>query len=546
MAEQEIARIARAALADHGCLRAAIAHRTGVVAVGEASVGDRDLLGAPRAGLRRLQAGDRHAQADGADLEEGALRRRRGLDRPGGVDGRPNSERRATVRCVSTTPTPTTLFRARPRRAGSRRRAARSTRRACCATGRAASAAPIGGLRSCSGSSGCSSSSSCSSRCQVRLRHDRADDGRLGRRLHAALGLAVRGALRRCCSSCTSSATRCGCAARASRRRDRVHPVPRRRDRHAREAARRLRRGQGRPRRARCSARSARPSCSRSASDRTPTCCAAAAYTGFLLNLFNLLPIVPLDGGRAMARLHPPLWIAGIAGLAALVIWHPNAILILILFLGGMEAWKRLRAWRWARGVLRHTKHQRIAVGAYLGLAARSSSAWPSRTSRVGSEPCADACRRDRPRTTMALQPSAPGGRRHADRRRAAAAIASGRGAPAWRRRVRQTARPRGAGVLSATPEGVAPTGPAPRSRPPSTSTGCHGCAAGTGRHRCRSRARDVDPATLLPVRSSMDVRNGSRSFTFALADGRGTRCRTAPAAPRAWRPSAASRPCRR
>jgi molybdopterin synthase catalytic subunit len=39
MAEQEIARIARAALADHGCLRAAVAHRTGVVAVGEASVG---------------------------------------------------------------------------------------------------------------------------------------------------------------------------------------------------------------------------------------------------------------------------------------------------------------------------------------------------------------------------------------------------------------------------------------------------------------------------------------------------------------------------
>jgi molybdopterin synthase catalytic subunit len=39
MAEQEIARIARAALADHGCLRAAIWHRTGVVRVGEASVG---------------------------------------------------------------------------------------------------------------------------------------------------------------------------------------------------------------------------------------------------------------------------------------------------------------------------------------------------------------------------------------------------------------------------------------------------------------------------------------------------------------------------
>ena len=39
MAEREIARIARAVVAEHGCLRAAIWHRTGVVAVGEASVG---------------------------------------------------------------------------------------------------------------------------------------------------------------------------------------------------------------------------------------------------------------------------------------------------------------------------------------------------------------------------------------------------------------------------------------------------------------------------------------------------------------------------
>jgi molybdopterin converting factor subunit 1 len=38
MAEQEILRIARAAVAEHDCLRAAIWHRTGVVEVGEASV----------------------------------------------------------------------------------------------------------------------------------------------------------------------------------------------------------------------------------------------------------------------------------------------------------------------------------------------------------------------------------------------------------------------------------------------------------------------------------------------------------------------------
>ena len=53
----------------------------------------------------------------------------------------------------------------------------------------------------------------------------------------------------------------------------------------------------------------------------------AAAHTGFLLNLFNLLPIVPLDGGRAMAAIHPSLWIAGLAGLAVLLVFSPNAIL---------------------------------------------------------------------------------------------------------------------------------------------------------------------------------------------------------------------------
>ena len=41
----------------------------------------------------------------------------------------------------------------------------------------------------------------------------------------------------------------------------------------------------------------------------------ALAYLGFFLNLFNLMPVVPLDGGRAMAALSPVVWIAGLAGL---------------------------------------------------------------------------------------------------------------------------------------------------------------------------------------------------------------------------------------
>ncbi len=146
-------------------------------------------------------------------------------------------------------------------------------------------------------------------------------------------------------------------------------------DRHARTAARRLRRGQGRPRGA--GARHARRGgrARASASTRTPTCCCAAArHTGFLLNLFNLLPIVPLDGGRAMAAIHPALWIAGIAGLAALLIVAPNAILILILVLGGREAWLR---WRTRNGRLRtrattpSPAAQRVLIAVvYIGLAA--------------------------------------------------------------------------------------------------------------------------------------------------------------------------------
>jgi Zn-dependent protease len=38
----------------------------------------------------------------------------------------------------------------------------------------------------------------------------------------------------------------------------------------------------------------------------------ALAYTGFLLNLFNLIPVTPLDGGRAMAAMAPAMWIVGL------------------------------------------------------------------------------------------------------------------------------------------------------------------------------------------------------------------------------------------
>ena len=67
----------------------------------------------------------------------------------------------------------------------------------------------------------------------------------------------------------------------------------------------------------------------------------ALAFIGFFLNLFNLLPILPLDGGRAMAALSPWVWLVGLAGLLAMVFFFPSPIVLLILLLGGMESWRR-------------------------------------------------------------------------------------------------------------------------------------------------------------------------------------------------------------
>jgi Zn-dependent protease len=67
----------------------------------------------------------------------------------------------------------------------------------------------------------------------------------------------------------------------------------------------------------------------------------ALAYLGFFLNLFNLMPVVPLDGGRAMAALSPAVWVAGLAGLIVLAFLYPSPILILILVFGAYESYRR-------------------------------------------------------------------------------------------------------------------------------------------------------------------------------------------------------------
>jgi Zn-dependent protease len=67
------------------------------------------------------------------------------------------------------------------------------------------------------------------------------------------------------------------------------------------------------------------------------------AFTGLFLNLFNMLPVVPLDGGRAMAAMAPWMWFVGFGVVVVLVFVFPNPILVLIALLAGLEVYRRWR-----------------------------------------------------------------------------------------------------------------------------------------------------------------------------------------------------------
>ncbi len=94
-------------------------------------------------------------------------------------------------------------------------------------------------------------------------------------------------------------------------------------------------------------------------------------YIGIFLNLFNLLPVLPLDGGRIVGVLSRWFWAIGALGLVGLMFIFPSPILILILLFGAPELWARFKQ----RQSVEHEEYytvpirERLAVGAtYFGL----------------------------------------------------------------------------------------------------------------------------------------------------------------------------------
>ena len=62
----------------------------------------------------------------------------------------------------------------------------------------------------------------------------------------------------------------------------------------------------------------------------------ACADIGAFLNLFNMLPVLPFDGGRVIGAIWPPLWIAGVVLFVAAAFWLdvPIIFVLLIALLG--------------------------------------------------------------------------------------------------------------------------------------------------------------------------------------------------------------------
>jgi membrane-associated protease RseP (regulator of RpoE activity) len=92
----------------------------------------------------------------------------------------------------------------------------------------------------------------------------------------------------------------------------------------------------------------------------------ALAYIGFFINLFNLLPVVPLDGGRAMAAMAPWMWFVGFGALVTLMfvnldVGRGNPILPIIVLFAGYSLFTR---WR-------HRKSRTLQSAAYYRVAPR-------------------------------------------------------------------------------------------------------------------------------------------------------------------------------
>jgi len=100
------------------------------------------------------------------------------------------------------------------------------------------------------------------------------------------------------------------------------------------------------------------------------------ASTGFLINLFNMIPISPLDGGRIAGVISRWLWVVGYAVGIVVFLATRSPILFLILLLGLLSLPRIIRGPR--HGYFDVAGGKRVAIGAayFVLLAALAIGMW--------------------------------------------------------------------------------------------------------------------------------------------------------------------------
>lgn len=68
----------------------------------------------------------------------------------------------------------------------------------------------------------------------------------------------------------------------------------------------------------------------------------AIALAGFVLNLFNLTPIAPLDGGRIAAAITKWMWVLGAGIVLWLIVVFENPFLLILLILSIFQIWRAI------------------------------------------------------------------------------------------------------------------------------------------------------------------------------------------------------------
>jgi Zn-dependent protease len=93
------------------------------------------------------------------------------------------------------------------------------------------------------------------------------------------------------------------------------------------------------------------------------------AYTACLLNLFNLIPCAPLDGGKIAAAISPRMWWLGSLAAGRCFFYTRNLIILAVFVFSLVQLWQGKGGWTGRYYHLGFGQRIRVALW-YFGLLA--------------------------------------------------------------------------------------------------------------------------------------------------------------------------------